>query len=141
MKHFKYILHYSLICFFQEYLPNTRPHIAISSLPNGRKLYDDYLRWHLSTSISADNLHNLGRSEIDRIHGCMKKVDFTVFFSYIPDIFIKIQITLIGKKRYISSTIPFLIILIILIAAVVIYLLLSKWCHIIRKTYIQQIQS
>lgn len=57
-----------------EYLPNTRPHIAISSLPNGRKLYDDYLRWHLSTSISADNLHILGRSEIDRIHGCMKKI-------------------------------------------------------------------
>lgn len=65
----------SMAQFFKdEYLPNTRPHISISSLQNGRQLYDAYLKWHLSTSMSADEIYDLGHSEISRIYKSMKKI-------------------------------------------------------------------
>ncbi|XP_037073357.1 uncharacterized protein LOC119094401 [Pollicipes pollicipes] len=57
-----------------EYLPNTRPAIAATSLPNGENYYRECLRFHTSSELTADHIHEIGLEEVKRIEGDMKKV-------------------------------------------------------------------
>lgn len=45
----------------QEYIPNSRREIGISSLPYGEKYYADVIKWHTDLNISPGDLHNLAR--------------------------------------------------------------------------------
>jgi len=48
-----------------EYLPNTRPEIAASSIGSG--YYEACLAFHTTTNKTAEEIHNIGLSEVDRI--------------------------------------------------------------------------
>jgi len=59
----------------EEYLPFTRPEIALSSLPElGVEFYDQMLKFHTSTNMTATEIHNLGLAEVDRIEVEMKMI-------------------------------------------------------------------
>jgi len=56
------------------YMKHTRPHIGASSLPNGAEYYAACLKFHTTTSWSADRIHQVGKTEVSRIIGRMLKV-------------------------------------------------------------------
>ncbi|MBV8520181.1 MAG: DUF885 domain-containing protein [Acidobacteria bacterium] len=57
-----------------EYFPKTRESIALSSIPQGKEWYAYQIRTQTTTKLSADEIHNLGLSEVKRIRGEMEKV-------------------------------------------------------------------
>ena len=91
----------NLIDFLEnEYLPNVRPgmnnllggfhcskiskivsEIAVSSLPDiGEQFYKQCLKFHTSTNMTAEEIHNLGLEEVDRIEKEM--MDIVVEMGY-----------------------------------------------------------
>lgn len=80
----------------QEYLINTylpagRETAGISALPNGRKTFDYLIRYHTTTNLTAEQIHELGKKEVARIRGEMEKVkaelkfkgDLNAFFQHV----------------------------------------------------------
>ncbi|MFT3808574.1 MAG: DUF885 family protein [Micropepsaceae bacterium] len=63
-----------------EYLPKARPEIGISSVPGGKDYYVAIARHHTTTSMTPDEIHALGLSEVARIRalmdGIMKETGF-----------------------------------------------------------------
>ncbi|KAF0286892.1 hypothetical protein FJT64_014656 [Amphibalanus amphitrite] len=57
-----------------DYLPHTRPKIAATSLPNGDNYYAECLRFHTSTDLTPDQIHQIGLDEVERIEADMRKV-------------------------------------------------------------------
>ncbi len=54
-----------------EYIPNTRTTLSIESLPGGKRRYQAALRRFTTTSLSAEEIHNIGLKEVDRIEAEM----------------------------------------------------------------------
>ncbi|CAN0576619.1 unnamed protein product, partial [Ectocarpus sp. 12 AP-2014] len=50
-----------------EYLPACRETSGIGALPNGKKTYDYLIKLHTTTNMTADEIHELGKSEVARI--------------------------------------------------------------------------
>lgn len=77
--------------FEKEYLPNGRASSSISDTPNGRARYDYLIKYWTTTDKSADEIFNLGQSEVARIRAEMEKVknevgfkgDLRAFFDYV----------------------------------------------------------
>lgn len=59
---------------FQEYFQHLRPEIAISSLDTGKELYQICLNYHLSCTMSPEEIHETGLKEVDRIKTEIEKV-------------------------------------------------------------------
>lgn len=57
-----------------EYLPACRTTIAAADLPDGRALYDYRIRLETTTAMSAQQIHDLGLSEVARIRAEMMGV-------------------------------------------------------------------
>jgi uncharacterized protein (DUF885 family) len=74
-----------------EYLPKTRGTVAWSALPDGKAWYAFYVHGHTTTTKTADEIHRLGLSEVERILGEMDKVrqavgfegDLDAFFTFL----------------------------------------------------------
>jgi uncharacterized protein (DUF885 family) len=61
--------------FFREkYLPATRQTVGIWDTPQGLEYYRDRARFHTTTQLTPDEIHNIGLSEVARIRGEMQKV-------------------------------------------------------------------
>ena len=60
--------------FGQTYMMNTRPQEGIGSLPDGDAAYQSCLKYYLTVDMSADEVHQLGLSEVDRIAKLMEVV-------------------------------------------------------------------
>ena len=56
----------------QEYSTSTRPGIGASTMPGGAAYYDAALRWHTTTNLTAQRIHDLGQEEVMRIHQQME---------------------------------------------------------------------
>ncbi|TFG72022.1 MAG: DUF885 domain-containing protein, partial [Flavobacteriales bacterium] len=63
-----------------EYLPNCRTTSGLGSLPNGKATYDYLLRLHTTTNLTADEIHELGKREVERILGEMEKAKSEIGF-------------------------------------------------------------
>lgn len=50
-----------------EYLASTRPEVGVSSLEGGDDFYHACLRFHTTTQLTPQEIHNLGLSEVSRI--------------------------------------------------------------------------
>lgn len=50
-----------------EYLPRARSTYSLSDLPNGRAIYDYAIKVHTRTGLSADEIHEIGLRELERI--------------------------------------------------------------------------
>jgi len=57
-----------------EYLPNTRPEIAATSLPSGKQFYNACLKFHTSTDLTAEEIHQIGLKEVERIENNMNSI-------------------------------------------------------------------
>ena len=56
------------------YLPACRESIAAASLPDGAADYAFHVRWQTTTSLTPQQIHEIGRSEVKRIRAEMDKV-------------------------------------------------------------------
>ncbi len=63
-----------------EYLPQTRTSVAWTALPDGEAWYAYYVQEHTTTNLTPDEIHALGRSEVQRILGAMDEVRQQVGF-------------------------------------------------------------
>lgn len=64
----------------KEYLPAGRKTSGYADLPNGKALYDTYIKYFTTTSMTSDEIHKLGLSEVERISKEMLKVKDQVGF-------------------------------------------------------------
>ena len=63
-----------------EYLPVCRETSGIGALPNGRETYNYLIKLHTTTNMTADEIHELGKSEVARILVEMEDVKNTIGF-------------------------------------------------------------
>lgn len=63
-----------------EYLPEARTTIAYSALPDGAAWYDFLVRYHTTTDLSPEQIHEIGLGEVERILGEMDQVRRQVGF-------------------------------------------------------------
>ncbi len=56
------------------YREAARPSIGIDSIPNGRAYYDFLLDYYTTTTLTAEEIHELGQSEVKRIRAEMDRV-------------------------------------------------------------------
>jgi len=76
-----------------RYLPGAREAIAISALPDGRDWYAWLVKSYTTTSLSVDEIHALGLSEVARIRAEMEALivesgfegDFAAFTSFLRE--------------------------------------------------------
>ncbi|MGC1515252.1 MAG: DUF885 domain-containing protein [Maribacter sp.] len=61
--------------FESEYLPKTRTAIGVSETPKGREFYQNRINYYTTTDeYTADDIHNIGLSEVARIRAEMEKI-------------------------------------------------------------------
>jgi uncharacterized protein (DUF885 family) len=60
--------------FTAQYLPNARATVALSALPDGAAWYAQRVRRETTTSLTPEQIHQLGLSEVQRIRAEMEKV-------------------------------------------------------------------
>ena len=58
----------------QTYIPACRETIAASALPDGAALYAYLVRWHTTTGLTPQQIHEIGLAEVKRIRAEMDKV-------------------------------------------------------------------
>jgi len=76
-----------------EYLPNSRESVGYSSLPNGKAWYEYQIANHTTLDMSADEIHEIGLSEVARIRSEMEWVkgqlkfegDLQAFFEFLRE--------------------------------------------------------
>ncbi|WP_165725524.1 DUF885 domain-containing protein [Pseudoalteromonas sp. SA25] len=71
-----------------QYIANSRESVGYSDLPNGKAWYEYQIKKNTTLSLSADEIHDIGLSEVSRILSEMKKVKETVGFKgELPEFF------------------------------------------------------
>jgi uncharacterized protein (DUF885 family) len=99
--------------FTQEYMTSCRDNVGISALKKGDDYYQYLIEYYTTTPMSADEIHNLGLSEVSRIRKEMEviikqlnfKGDFTAFIEFLrtdPQFYTNEPQDLIEKASYIS---------------------------------------
>ena len=99
--------------FTQKYMTNCRQDVGISQLKNGSDYYQYLIEFYTTTSMSADDIHNLGLKEVARIRQEMNviikdlkfKGDFKAFIKFLrtdPQFYTDKPRDLIEKASYIS---------------------------------------
>ena len=64
----------------EEYLPKCRETSGLLDLPNGKETYQYLIKLHTTTNMNADEIHELGLSEVVRISGEMEIVKNQIGF-------------------------------------------------------------
>ena len=64
-----------------EYLPRAREGVGLVHMKDGRRLYDFLIENSTTTKVTADEVHDLGLSEVARIRGAMVAISKEVGFS------------------------------------------------------------
>ena len=60
--------------FVDEYLPASRTSIGVADLPNGKAWYENLAKYHTSTELTPEEIHQIGLSEVKRIRSEMERV-------------------------------------------------------------------
>ena len=80
--------------FFElEYLPNCRKEVGITALEGGTEYYQYLIEYFTTTSMTPEEIHQLGLSEVERIRGEMRAIiesvgfdgDFRTFLEYLRE--------------------------------------------------------
>jgi uncharacterized protein (DUF885 family) len=66
--------------FLKSYLPACTDSIGISETPDGAAYYAALARYHTTTDLTPDQIHEIGLKEVARIHGEMEKIIAQVGF-------------------------------------------------------------
>jgi uncharacterized protein (DUF885 family) len=63
------------------YLPACRETFGISAVPQGAAIYQRLIHWQTTTTLTAQQIHQIGLAELDRIHQEMEKVRVAAGFT------------------------------------------------------------
>ncbi len=63
-----------------EYIPNCRKDAGIWSLPEGRERYEKAIKDYTTLSFTADEVHNIGLNEVNRIVAKMEEIKDSIGF-------------------------------------------------------------
>ena len=74
-----------------EYLSKSRDSIGLDGVPNGKEWYEYVARYHTTTKLTPDEIHDIGLSEVKRIRSEMEQIikdlewegDFKSFLNYL----------------------------------------------------------
>lgn len=99
--------------FTEEYMANCRKEVGITALENGQEYYQYLINYHTTTDYTADQIHQLGLSEVGRIRAEMDvlikvigfKGDFKAFVEFLrtdPQFYTDDARDLIEKASYIA---------------------------------------
>ena len=74
-----------------EYLPKSRDSIGLSDIPNGKAWYEYVARYHTTTDLTPNEIHEIGLQEVKRIRSEMEQIianlewdgDFKSFLNYL----------------------------------------------------------
>ncbi|MFQ6673241.1 MAG: DUF885 family protein [Fidelibacterota bacterium] len=66
--------------FVNDYLPVARQEISVTALPGGKNYYRFLVAYHTTTSLTPDEIHKIGLSEVKRIRQEMKQIMKDVHF-------------------------------------------------------------
>ena len=74
-----------------EYLPKSRDSIGLSDIPNGKAWYEYVARYHTTTDLTPNQIHEIGLKEVKRIRSEMEQIiadlewdgDFKSFLNYL----------------------------------------------------------
>lgn len=99
--------------FTEEYMANCRKEVGITALKNGQEYYQYLINYHTTTDYTADQIHQLGLSEVARIRAEMNslintigfKGDFNAFVDFLrtdPQFYTDDARDLIEKASYIA---------------------------------------
>lgn len=103
--------------FFEtEYLPKTRAALGASALPDGVAFYEDRVRHYTTTSLTSEEIYQIGLAEVDRIQTEMNKVlkqvgftgsfkEFIHFLRTDPKFYPKTEVELLKEASYIAKQI------------------------------------
>ncbi|MCF6293135.1 MAG: DUF885 domain-containing protein [Robiginitomaculum sp.] len=97
-----------------EVLPKSRDSIGISAAANGREYYEVLVKAFTTTDMSAQQVHDLGKSEVARIRAEMQEViaetgfegsfaEFLEFLRTDPQFYAKTEDELLMRASYISK--------------------------------------
>jgi uncharacterized protein (DUF885 family) len=98
------------------YLPACRESIAATANPNGTAAYAYHVQWHTTTSLTPQQIHEIGLAEVKRIRGEMEKLiastgfkgsfhDFTEFLRNDPRFFFDKKEDLINAYKIIAKSV------------------------------------
>lgn len=62
------------VFFETEYLPKTRTTIGVSEVPDGKDYYQNRINYYTTLDITADEVHDIGLSEVARIKAQMEEI-------------------------------------------------------------------
>lgn len=104
-----------LSVYIDEYMPRCRQSAGVSSVPGGAEYYAWLLRYFTTTDMTPEGIHELGMSEIARIHremeAIMKKVGFAgtlqAFFQHLrsaPEFYAESEQELLATAALIAKT-------------------------------------
>ena len=83
-----------------DYLAGTRPSVGLSELPNGAAWYAYCVRLHTTTSLTPQQVHELGLSEVARIRAAMERLKTQVGHTGdLRSLFEKLR----GDPRFVAS--------------------------------------
>ena len=61
--------------FEEEYFPNTRKGLGVSTVPNGKEFYQNRINFYTtSTNYTAEDIHQIGLKEVARIKAAMQQI-------------------------------------------------------------------
>lgn len=106
-----------LLDFFEdEYFTNARTTLGASSLPDGKRFYDEQIYLYATVEMSAEEIHELGLSEVARIRAEMETIitdlkfdgDFAAFIQFLrtdPQFYAKTPHELLAEASYFAKKI------------------------------------
>jgi uncharacterized protein (DUF885 family) len=97
-----------------EYLPKARKTIAAEALPDGKAYYQAQIKEFTTTDLTAEQIHQIGLSEVARISAEMEKVkdqsgfkgDMPAFLKFLrtdPQFYAKTPDELLGVSAYVAK--------------------------------------
>jgi len=100
--------------FMKEYFPTAREELGASSLPNGKRFYEEQIYLYATVDMSADEIHQLGLSEVARIRAEMETIikavefdgglaEFIDFLRTDPQFYAKTPHELLAEASYIAK--------------------------------------
>jgi uncharacterized protein (DUF885 family) len=76
----------------KEYLPKCRSSIGIWDTPNAVEYYRNRIAWYTTTKLSADEIHDIGLREIERIRNEMRSIAAQAgFLGGLPEFLLKLR--------------------------------------------------
>jgi len=99
--------------FVKEYMPKCRTKVGITELEDGEDYYQYLIEFYTTTSLSADDIHQMGLDEVARIRAEMNEVmkstgfkgrfsDFLEFLRTAPQFYTDDPVDMIEKASYIT---------------------------------------